>query len=135
MGDQHGVTALHMAARSGHTIVVKELINGGAQPNKTDICGETPLHAAIRTRSEHDKEKMVELLLERGADPNIANDQGRTPLAIAREMGLGYSKIALILRGYSFETSGMSMGVPSGQKIKAKIWGKFEPNLDHMGEK
>jgi len=57
---------------------VKFLIDKGADVNKQDSQGWTPLSNAARQR----KAKIAELLLENGADPNIASD-GTTPLIAA----------------------------------------------------
>ncbi len=42
-----GTTALHEAARAGHLVIVKFLIENGAALNATDISGATPLRLAI----------------------------------------------------------------------------------------
>ena len=39
-------TALHLAARNGHTEVVADLLKAGADLNATDHDGMTPLHQA-----------------------------------------------------------------------------------------
>ena len=73
---------MHMAIDMGHKDVVKMLLDGGAQPDKEDDEGRTPLHWAV-SRSLRFREKMVQLLLERGADPRKADKWGMTPLQLA----------------------------------------------------
>lgn len=55
------------------------LLEAGADLNKTDSNGDTPLMLAIR-RGNSDA---VKLMLEKGADPLHANKNGQTPLAYA----------------------------------------------------
>ena len=63
-----GGSPLHYAVRNKNTIeVIKLLLNAGANPNKVDINGTTPLHRAVQSGQSD----MVKMLLEAGADPNI----------------------------------------------------------------
>ncbi len=57
---------------------IKFLISKGADVNKQDSQGWTPLANAARQR----KDKVAALLIEHGADPNLASD-GTTPLIAA----------------------------------------------------
>jgi ankyrin repeat protein len=56
------------------------LIRRGADPNRPDPEGETPLHLAIR----HGHLEAVRRLLRRGADVNRPDSNGLTPLALAQ---------------------------------------------------
>ncbi len=58
---------------------IKYLVSKGADVNKPDLQGWTPLTSAARQR--HDK--TVKLLIDLGADPNKADGNGMTPLAAA----------------------------------------------------
>ncbi|MGB6346242.1 MAG: quinoprotein dehydrogenase-associated putative ABC transporter substrate-binding protein [Methyloceanibacter sp.] len=58
---------------------VKFLVGKGADVNKVDNQGATPLTSAARQRHED----MVELLIELGADVNLTNKDGTTPLVAA----------------------------------------------------
>src|SRR5262249_23861539 len=62
---------------------VRFLVSKGADINKPDSQGWTPLQSAARQR--HDD--MVKLLIELGADVNLADSSGTTPLlaAVARD--------------------------------------------------
>ena len=59
--------------------VVKILLNAGADPNKADNWGESPLHSA----AFFGKTNAVKLLLYQGANPNQVNRCGRTALTYA----------------------------------------------------
>ena len=72
-------TPLHKAANKGHRIVVKLLINRGADPNARDPYGETPL----QTAAFYGHKDAVKLLLNGGADPNGSDENGETPLHAA----------------------------------------------------
>ena len=52
---------------NGDMNLAKKLIDGGANPNKTGIWGDTPLIRAV----ESNKKTMVKLLMDNGADKNI----------------------------------------------------------------
>ncbi|HLG17644.1 MAG TPA: ankyrin repeat domain-containing protein [Blastocatellia bacterium] len=73
------VTALHAAAASGHTEMVRQLLERGADPNVRQQAGFAPLHEAAASGLM----EMAELLLAHGADVNARTDDGKTPLAFA----------------------------------------------------
>ncbi|MGE3273995.1 MAG: ankyrin repeat domain-containing protein [Vicinamibacterales bacterium] len=77
IGAQGGLTALHFAARQGHTDVVKALLARGADINQLSPADHmSPL--LIATINGHFDLAMY--MLEHGADPTIAADNGVTPL-------------------------------------------------------
>lgn len=80
LGDDCGQTTLHDAASRGKEESVRLLLDGNANPNRTDKWGKTPLHNA----AENGNKSIVELLLERGADPSARSVNGSTPLLLAR---------------------------------------------------
>lgn len=63
--------------------MARALLAQGADPNRQQEGGHTPLHAAAQSGDP----ELVALLLEHGADRNLGNDAGQTPLdlALARE--------------------------------------------------
>ncbi len=70
--------ALYIAARNGHTEVVKFLLARGADVHFRGFCGGTPLHWAYFANSK----PVIDLLLAHGADPESLDDnQQATPRA------------------------------------------------------
>jgi ankyrin repeat protein len=69
--DEHGITALHIAAFRGFTGVAAALLDHGADVN-CRCSNETPLSLAVAG----DRMQAVDLLLARGADPTIVGMGG-----------------------------------------------------------
>ena len=81
-------TPLYQAAWHGYTDVVKVLLDGGAEPDKPNCAGYTPLHVVAFSFSNKGRTDVVKLLLDGGAQPNKENhNNGMTPLSIAAEFG------------------------------------------------
>ncbi|MGH9319064.1 MAG: ankyrin repeat domain-containing protein [Vicinamibacteria bacterium] len=80
VGNQGGMTALHLAARQGHMETVKTLIDAGADVNSLSAGDQTSplLIATINGRFD-----LGGYLLDQGADPNLASAAGATPLYAA----------------------------------------------------
>jgi len=80
--DGYFKTALHRAAISGHKDVVELLLTKGADANRKDEGGRTPLEYVMDdTIQNHNNDvSLMKLLLSAGADVNIKDQQGRTPL-------------------------------------------------------
>jgi len=76
-----GLTALVFAAREGDLESARNLLDAGADVNRTTDYGWTPLLTATNNRHY----ALAEYLIERGADPNIANKGGWTPLYLATD--------------------------------------------------
>jgi len=75
-----GSTLLMSAIRQGRTASVEALLAGGADPNRADPRGDTPVHAAAFSG----KPELLRLVLEHGGDANARNqDTGVTPLTQA----------------------------------------------------
>ena len=72
-------TTLHSAAGNGRKDLAQLLIDGGADPNKTDKHGRTPLYCAAAKGHED----VVRLLMKAGADPNKGDKDNVIPLHIA----------------------------------------------------
>ena len=77
----HKSTSLCEAAAMGQREVVKLLLDSGANPNKTDSLGRTPLNQAIGFRH------VIQILVDRGADLEKADKNGCTPLHRAAQYG------------------------------------------------
>ncbi len=67
--------SLNEAVRLNDIVLVKSLIDGGADVNERDTLGETPLHVAAIS----DYREIGSLLLENGADINAGDVRGLTP--------------------------------------------------------
>ncbi|OUC43830.1 ankyrin repeat protein [Trichinella nativa] len=97
LGDDHGFSLLHWAAKGGHMNIVDMLLVRGARINATNIGDDTALHLA----SAHGHRDIVHRLLTHKADVNAVNEHGNTPLHYA--CFWGYEAIAedLIRHGAS----------------------------------
>lgn len=79
-----GLTPLHRAACDPHNAeTIRLLLEQGADPNKAENGGNTPLMAAARYGSA----QIVQDLLHGGADRSIENKQGKRACDIARKNG------------------------------------------------
>ena len=47
-------TLLHVAAYHGNGLAVSALLKLGADPDQTDVRGQTPLHLALRSKKSND---------------------------------------------------------------------------------
>ena len=79
--DKDEVTII--AAQHGHEAVLRALIQAGADVNKADDTGGTPL--VVGAQNGH--QAVVRALIQAGADVNKAGDNGWTPLLIAAQNG------------------------------------------------
>ncbi|KAM9744852.1 caskin-2-like [Menidia menidia] len=79
-GDSAFTTPLHLAARNGHTDVIRLLLKAGIDINRTNRSG-TALHEAAL----YGKTEAVRLLLEAGVDVNIRNGYNQTALDIVTQ--------------------------------------------------
>ncbi|KAK3360961.1 hypothetical protein B0T24DRAFT_120609 [Lasiosphaeria ovina] len=82
---------LSCAAQKGYEVVVRQLLDRGADVEAKDKSGWTPLLRAI----EYGQEAIVRQLLDRGADVEAKDDWGQTPLSWAA--GNGHETIVLRL--------------------------------------
>ena len=80
-----GFTPLHSAvatdAGEATPLIVRLLLEAGADPNAKSHEGGTPMHSAAFTGDL----EIAELLLAYGADPNATDPKGHTPLDVARD--------------------------------------------------
>jgi ankyrin repeat protein len=88
----HGGTALHWAAWCGRHIVVRRLVQEGAEINKLCIDFKaTPLFWAVHGAKKwgednlHDYLECIRILVQSGADKNIPNADGNTVLNLLND--------------------------------------------------
>ena len=75
--DRIGYSALHIIAQNKQVALAEKFLNNGADPNVTDIHGNTPLWTAIF--NSKNETGVVRLLLQHGANPEIVNKHGKSP--------------------------------------------------------
>ncbi len=80
VGNQGGMTALHLAARQGYTQTAEALLAAGADVNAASAGDKTTPLLMATVNGQFD---LAKNLLERGADPNLASEAGATPLYAA----------------------------------------------------
>ncbi|KAH6762808.1 hypothetical protein C2S52_020241 [Perilla frutescens var. hirtella] len=105
--DQHGLTALHVAAIKGNKDVVMMLVEFGASVEWQDAEGHTPLHLAVEGGSI----ETVEVLICRGSNVNARTKKGTTPLSISKLME--YEDITKILMDKGADSLVPSITFPS----------------------
>ncbi|CAL1534371.1 unnamed protein product, partial [Lymnaea stagnalis] len=80
--NNHGQTALHVAAAKDHIEVVEVLLEQHPDIDALDNDGNTPLHLAVYAGAD----KIVDLLIKNGAKTNIRNSQLMMPIHVAAEL-------------------------------------------------
>ena len=73
-------TALLIAAQCNRTDVIRLLLQNGADGNKRNRLGDTPVHQAARRNNT----EVIAMLMKHGASINITNNFGETPIDAAR---------------------------------------------------
>jgi|GEM_PF-1777236 len=102
-----GETALTCAIKDGKLDVVKLLLHHGADLNKPDRSGFTPLTAAMSLENVELKDiAIVKELLDAGADPNQHNKHGKTAFDYAKENGFDLEGLLLRRAGNSKPRAG-----------------------------
>lgn len=94
--DNSGRTALHMAAREGHAIITRILLQSGADHGIHDSNGCTALSLAAQ---EH-RWSTIRVLLKGGANINSQSDGGYTALhlAVLSAMGMDFENFYEVVR-------------------------------------
>ncbi|OQD98790.1 hypothetical protein PENSOL_c008G07737 [Penicillium solitum] len=105
-----GLTALHLAAKGGHTEIVTELVQIGWDPNTTnDVQGQTALiiasnttsdvrgQTALHIASENGFHNTVAALLNSNADPSLEDQMKETAFSLA--VFNGHKETAKLLGG------------------------------------
>jgi len=73
-------TPLHVTISKGTPLIVRTLLELGADLNAPDNLGRNPLHVAPHHWQGSSVVTFVELLLEYGANVDARDEKGRTPL-------------------------------------------------------
>ena len=85
----YSMSSLSWAVTGAAPSALQKLLEGGANPNDTDISGRSPLHTISSLLSKYsntagtaclEAQDMLEMLLKGGAQPNTQTISGRTPL-------------------------------------------------------
>ena len=82
--DRVDQTALFFAAYYNRTDVIRLLLQKGADVNKQNWIGNTPLHNAAMFNSTAE---VIAMLIDHGASINITNNEGYKPIDYARQFG------------------------------------------------
>jgi ankyrin repeat protein len=137
IGSQGGMTALHLAARGGHTDAVKTLVAGGADINQVNA-GDKTSPLLIATINGHFD--LAAWLLEQGADPNAPADNGVTPLYAA--LNVQWAPHALYPQPRAFQQQQITYldfmkalldkGADPNRRLARKVW-YSEYNFDLAG--
>ena len=88
--DVKGRDALHLAVLNRQTVNVRLLLEKGADPNRKDVRGSTPLMAAFQGRRPISN--IVNLLLAAGADPAMVDRAGLN----ARDFAASFNDPAIL---------------------------------------
>ena len=99
--DRLSYAPIHLAAEVGHAEVVQKLIGLGADINKKNNSGDTPLHIAAKSKNP----EIIRVLLENGATSSldVTNKDGLKPLDTAVFFGQPQVLRALLDGGAKFE--------------------------------
>ncbi|CAE7312497.1 ANK1 [Symbiodinium natans] len=103
-----GSTALVMAARSGHSHIVKELLARGGDSQVRTEDGSTLLHHAASGNSA----EAIDLLIKSRIDANTVNEDGVSPIILAAHYGHMSCVSALCSGGADINLSAEGWGTP-----------------------
>lgn len=93
-----GYTRLYLAVQQKDTVLIKYLLENGADVNKKSRSGWQPLHVAIVLNSP----EIVKILIDNNADTISKNPLGETPIQMAESKG--FVEIIKILKNESLDT-------------------------------
>ena len=109
-GGKYEQTALSAAATNNHFAVVQYLVEQGADMEKDDMYGCTPLLYAC----DYNCFEVAVFLLEQGADRDKADDEGMTPLHCAAQGGHLETAKLLMVYGADFNARDSGGRLPIG---------------------
>ena len=96
--DKGGGTPLHKASFYGHLEVVQTLLGAGAEVDKIDNLGDTPLHLVCKNANNSEKYlEVVKILVSAGVNVNIRNFNNYTPVYYVSKKWGDYEKIVSLL--------------------------------------
>ncbi|KAL1308253.1 hypothetical protein HN51_050188 [Arachis hypogaea] len=133
IGKQEAELALKVnsAAFNGDLYQLKGLVRAGADPNKTDYDGRSPLHLA----ASRGYEDITLFLIQEGVDVNVSDNFGNTPLLEAVKSG--HDRVASLLvregaamkieDGGSFLCTAVARG--DSDYLKRLLSNGMDPNL------
>ncbi|MDY7028466.1 MAG: ankyrin repeat domain-containing protein [Spirochaetota bacterium] len=116
-----GESALHLAVSRPWPEITEAVLADGADINKKDIDGNTPLAKAAFWGNAD----AVDRLLRLGADPDEANQDGQTPLWIAAARGQREALCRLLEAGADPETEGLLAPYGGTTPLTAALTGGY----------
>jgi ankyrin repeat protein len=106
-----GATPLMRAAKAGDVVMLKLLVDAGADLNRTNAAGETAMHIAANVP------KAVRFLADEGASADIKNARGLTPLeALLKVQNPNAESVALLRDLTGDYTTQPSPDAPAGRR-------------------
>ncbi|KAK8951221.1 ADP-ribosylation factor GTPase-activating protein AGD4 [Platanthera zijinensis] len=92
-----GCSLLHLACHVGNPVMIELLLQFGADINKMDFHGRTPLHWSIFRKND----ALAKYLIRRGANTSITDSGGLTALERAMELGaITDEELFILLTGH-----------------------------------
>jgi ankyrin repeat protein len=124
LDDNKCTTALHLASRHGHLLIVEVLIQSGAHVNAQTYKGIIPLHGAVIGGHEH----ITRVLLENGADfmKPLPTQTRPTVLHLASRFGFHDIVQLLLDKGMGIQVKDRNLQTPLHYAVKLdekdEIW-------------
>lgn len=125
--DRDGRSATHWAAWVGDTIVLRKILDAGADPDLPDGGGRTPIHFSAMTCSA----LCARLLVESGADASKPDNQNESPLHTACSTGRTTNIKYLLSIGVPVNAVNIAKTTPLMSAVLAQGLEAVEILLDH----
>ena len=125
-------TALMYQTEKNSIILVRTLLNAGADPNILDDLGENAVFKVLKQPEVNID--MLDLLIAKGARKDIRNKFGQTPLMIAKETYPPESLVVLLLQGKV--KPGITSAIHTGinEKYISQYISPTSPDKEDTGE-